>query len=419
MAITKIPYVLSNGFDSSLGSTGKFNTVSAATSFTPLVAPAYIETAGYSSVGDGGGALYKLVASEPTHTAKFSITLSDGVTVKWYELAEQPTNTKMFTDIPTAATYLKTKGGELRVPRGVHTVSSQILLDYTTQTGDVNVEQKGVYLKGDGLHNTLLNNTTVSHAISILGDDGAFSGWGAIIYAGVENLSITGTGPGIKMKEAAFTTLRNIMFRSVDVGMDLESVLSCSFERLMFTAGINGVQIFKGSGFSDHNANKWTDCEFRLGSGVAFSGGPSSGLWFENLTIQGWGTHANLATGGMDLTFTGAEGGVGLKIDGGYFEANGGGADIRLTNNGPNTVVHTITGVNFTRLGTLKFVNNNIIASGASPQIIVLEGCSFGGRGGYVPNAGRLYVNAGANVTVVCRGCQFDSAVEQGSLVNS
>lgn len=414
MTITRVPSALFADI-----SGRKFDNLSAAQSLSPAVAPLYIETAGYTSPGDGGAAVYRKAVSEPSHSAKFQITLSDDVTTAWYELADQETNSTMFGgDIAAACAFQRTRGGRVRVPYGTHNVATQILLNYATQTGDVNTDPRGVYLRGDGLHNTLLVNETTGAAISIVGDDAVAGGAGALIYAGVEDLSLTGTGRGLRMAEVAFSTCRNLMFRDFLVAMDLISVLSSTFDRIMITGGTNGVQIFKDSGFSDHNANKWTDCEFRLGTGTAFSGGPSSGLWFENLTLQAWGTHGDTATGGMDLNFTGNEGGVGLTIDSGYFEFNRGGFDIRLTNDGPNHVVHKISGVNFVRLGSSQFVTHNIIASGAGAQTIVLEGCQFGGRNGYVPNAARPYVSAAANVTVVCVGCRFDDATEQGSLVN-
>lgn len=413
MALTRIP---SNLFADVVNR--KFETLAAVAGFSPSAAPLFIETAGYASAGDGGAALYRLVASEPSHSAKFSLTTVDG-SLRWYELAEQSTNTRMFGgNIPAACLFQRTKGGRVRIPHGQHPVVAQILLDYTSQTGDVNTDPRGVYLAGEGLHNTLLVNQTAGPAIQIIGEDQVNSGFSVLTYAGVEDLSIIGSGRGIRMLEAAFCSLSNIMMRDFAVAMDLVSVLSCSFDRIMITGGIHGVQAYKGSGFSDHNANKWEDAEFRLGTGVAYAGGPISGLWFDNLTVQGWGTHGDLSTGGLDLNFTGNEGGVGLTIDSGYFEFNRGGFDIRLTNNGPEHVTHRISGVNFTRLGSSEFVKNNIVASGGGPQTIVLEGCQFGGRGGYVPDASRTYVSKTPNVSIVCLGCRFDNATEQGDLVN-
>lgn len=70
-------------------------TRTSAAAYTPSVAPEYIQTRGYTTVGDGGQALYKKVAVEPSHAGKFSITLSGGGTV-WYELAEKIIRPQMF-----------------------------------------------------------------------------------------------------------------------------------------------------------------------------------------------------------------------------------------------------------------------------------------------------------------------------------
>lgn len=51
----------------------------------------YVQTAGYSSPGDGGGALYKRVGSEPSHAGKFQS--ADGA---WFELVNDRPNAKMF-----------------------------------------------------------------------------------------------------------------------------------------------------------------------------------------------------------------------------------------------------------------------------------------------------------------------------------
>lgn len=62
----------------------------------PISAPSYIRTAGYTAPGDGGGALYKSVGSEPGHSGKFSITLADTVTIAWYEISESAVSPLMF-----------------------------------------------------------------------------------------------------------------------------------------------------------------------------------------------------------------------------------------------------------------------------------------------------------------------------------
>lgn len=70
----------------------EFATKATAQAYAPAVAPDFIRLAGRASAGDTGGALYQKVASEPAHDGKFSITLSDAVTVVWYEYADAVVN---------------------------------------------------------------------------------------------------------------------------------------------------------------------------------------------------------------------------------------------------------------------------------------------------------------------------------------
>jgi len=72
-----------------------FSSVAQAQAYSPSVAPDFIKTAGYTSAGDGGGALYVKVASEPSHAGKFSITLSGGG-VAWFELTGTVVTLEMF-----------------------------------------------------------------------------------------------------------------------------------------------------------------------------------------------------------------------------------------------------------------------------------------------------------------------------------
>ncbi|MHA6297842.1 hypothetical protein [Devosia sp. CAU 1758] len=77
-----------------LGAT--FDTLALAQAYQPLVAPTAIRLRGFYAAGDGGGALYKLAASEPSHAGKFSITLSDGITVAWFDFAEERAHVRQF-----------------------------------------------------------------------------------------------------------------------------------------------------------------------------------------------------------------------------------------------------------------------------------------------------------------------------------
>lgn len=132
----------------------QFATLSTAQAYSPVAAPDYIRTAGHTAAGDGGGALYKKVASEPAHEGKFSITLSDAVTVVWYELAE---NTRFalqygvgdtaFTTGLQAAVDASTSGGLIRIPEGTFTLTD------TIDCGG----HSGLYISGSGVRATTIN----------------------------------------------------------------------------------------------------------------------------------------------------------------------------------------------------------------------------------------------------------------------
>jgi hypothetical protein len=63
-----------------------FATKAAAEAYAPTYAPDFLRIEGYTAAGDGGGALYGKVLTEPTHGGKLSITLDDAITVVHYEV---------------------------------------------------------------------------------------------------------------------------------------------------------------------------------------------------------------------------------------------------------------------------------------------------------------------------------------------
>lgn len=116
-----------------------FSTVATAEAYSPDAAPDYIRTAGYAAAGDGGGALYRKIDAEPAHAGKFSITLSDGLSVVWYELAEIVITAQMFgaavdddTDdtsaIQDAVDFLVDRGGGKLVITGTAKITDAIVI---------------------------------------------------------------------------------------------------------------------------------------------------------------------------------------------------------------------------------------------------------------------------------------------------
>lgn len=152
-----------------------FSTKAVAEAYAPAAAPDYIRLEGYTAAGDGGGALYKKVASEPSHAGKFSITLSDAVTVAWFELTGDRISDRSFgvkadgtTDDTAAlgllAAYVKARGGgHIVFDGGIRKVwpsdpaASSILMDLSECDG-VTVE----YLNGASINVASLDNPVAS-----------------------------------------------------------------------------------------------------------------------------------------------------------------------------------------------------------------------------------------------------------------
>lgn len=351
----------------------------------------------------GGAALVGVIQSGTGATAR---TVQDKL--------RETVSASDFSTVQQAFTRARTVGADVVFPAGTYAISSALTLDYTGQTEEPVTQPLGVNISGAGAHNTIINRSGSGFALDCVGGTGV----AAHIYTVIDGMSFTGaSAKGIKLKNHAFTTLRNMTFQGLVTGLELESVLSCKFENLVFGNSTNGVEVAKGTGFSDINANYWDNCTFRNLTGTAYAGGDHSGVYFNAVNVEGCGTQDNASTGGFNMTFDGAEGSVGLTIYGGYFEGNKGGWDINLVNTGAEYVTHVLIGVNFNRTSAAAFVTNNIRSVGKNR--ILLIGCTFDHFNDYTPNAGRLYVNADADTQVTCIGCKFKSSVEQGSLRNS
>lgn len=120
------------------GTTDLIGTRQQAQSMTIGPAFAAVRTTGYSAPGDGGGALYKRVASEPTHAGKFQS--GNG---QWWELAEPSINVRMFgakgdgvTDDTAAikaaiakASSNRAKGGVVFFPVGIYRITETLVIN--------------------------------------------------------------------------------------------------------------------------------------------------------------------------------------------------------------------------------------------------------------------------------------------------
>lgn len=167
----------------------EFSTIASAEAYSPEVAPDFIRTAGYTSAGDGGGALYKKVASEPSHAGKFSITLDDAVTVVWYELTSPIVSPQMLgatTDGTVCTSEIQAAinlGREVWLPPGTYDIDALI---YPAVNG-----QK---ITGAGQDVTIIRNATNDEPLFCFGNPEDADG--AIQFSVVSDLTFQGNGAG-------------------------------------------------------------------------------------------------------------------------------------------------------------------------------------------------------------------------------
>jgi hypothetical protein len=149
--MTPSGYLLHLGGLTPSSSVADYATVAAVEAATISGAVTYLRTAGYRTVGDGGGALYISVGSEPSHDGK--IQSDDGT---WWELVDPNPTVEMFgahfdntTDdqpaFAAAHTYLVARnGGTIRCANNYYAIAN------TIEITEENIRIEG--LGGDYLH---------------------------------------------------------------------------------------------------------------------------------------------------------------------------------------------------------------------------------------------------------------------------
>ena len=382
-----------------------------------------VETKGYNTPGDGGAGKY-LIAASQTVDGFGDHTLTNG-NVALLQV-DGTRNVKQFgavgdgvsddsAEIQAALDATFADGGALYIPRGIYNIVTALTVDRSGETGTPITNRKRVNIFGEGKGVSVLSAQTNSmNVLSITGD--ASGSTAAHGYFTLRDFSIVGETPttrtanGLRLINLAYIDVENVTFHNLNTCMVLTGTLSSNFNNLIFNESVRGISANAG-GFSAAHANYYSGCEFRFLTSQAYDGftGTSQAV-FVGCQFEACGTQGNAATGALIFRLNGAAGEVGPSFYGCYFEVNRGGFDVNVAETAATRVTCSFVACNFNRVGTANFVTNNIIATGSID--VNLSGCSFTGYGGYVPNAGRPYLNLAS----VCRfrdmGNRYQSATE-------
>lgn len=289
----------------------------------------FIRLEGYYSAGDGGGALYRKVATEPVHAGKLSITVPE-VGVQWYEYVDRAVNVlalgashtlednaPFFNDAVEIAQDFR-KGGVVYFPAPpqgqVYTIKSSINVTKrcTLRGEDIDVQ---IYAVGFSQSVAMIN---VQRGAA-----------GTLEFVTIEKLTLRddedntvgGPASGLYFENCAHILMRDVRLFSVYDGIYLEASgasprsFSNRFENVVIfpQAKRHGVIVTSFNGGGQH---KFDSCTFgAVDTGfLLVSNSGMSGLVFANCNFEQCGK-AFRAEGLLE----------GVSFDGCYAEKNGNG----------------------------------------------------------------------------------------------
>lgn len=428
-----------NGYELGLSTAGEYDNRSKVEEANIPETANFLRLAGYYAAGDGGGALYKRVASEPIHAGK--VTSADGA---WWEIdmrngvnvlqfgAKGDGVTDDYQAIQNAINALSTIGGIVRCPRGTYNLSDGLsILQNTANWHDT----KRVSFVGDGSGLTRFYYTGAAADKAVidwstsnaLDTDGTYgNSWARIGGFSVEPRSAANYGVRITAK-SWFEADDIKILGAVEKNFWFRSTVSWSGRSLRSYGSKIGMHAELSDAplaYSVPNNITLIDCT--IGNATEW------GIYARNPgpinliggSIEGNGAQGVDASGGIYIirndTGIGVEA-VALNIHGTYFEHNAGGADVYVSqqSNTYPVVVNDI-GANFNRVDSAKYTTNNIRIEvlGTSYGRINVMGGGFNYGGSYTPSTARRCLAITGNLANVGNSINYDKATVFRSTVD-
>jgi YD repeat-containing protein len=220
----------------------------------------YVRTAGYYAAGDGGGALYKRVVSEPAHSGKFQS--ADGA---WWEIVVggSGANAKAFgakgdgttDDTSTVQAAITAAAGRpVYMPAGTYVITSNV--NYNTSASSVFTP--GLRLYGDGTDKTFIDNRVANGACitSSSTSSNKFQLGGYVRDLTIKTTTSPATSHGIDLKAVYQFTISNVHVIGLSGdGMRVTSALG--------DADASNIVVFEGCRLE--NCNIGINCNFSSG----------------------------------------------------------------------------------------------------------------------------------------------------------
>lgn len=324
-------------------------------------------------------------------------------------------------------------GATTYFPPGTYVISSPgIIIDLTSRPAiTTSLFYKKTQLRGDGQSSSQILGDIGDYAM-ITVQGGTVAASGAIFsqqtFKGLYIDKVDNLGKILKLDNLAFASFEDMYLSHGEYQIYATDVISSDFKNVQLRHGTKGLTAFQQD-FSPPNAWTFTGCHisantqygalFYNPSTITFVGGAIEG----NGSVAG-NTYSVNSWGLKTINDNAFHGGVGLSLEGVYFEHNAGLADVWMaTNNGKAT--NKIAGCLFHRIDSGQYTKHNVylesVGSGVSMEA-TLVGCGFKSFNSYVPSAARPYLQVGDSSSGASRfswmGCMFENAAELPLVTN-
>lgn len=331
------------------------------------------------------------------------VKLSESVSVKDFGAVgdwDGITGTDDTAAIQAAIDHGVIAGSEVFFPPGRYRVTAPLVIDRTFNNLDpTNGGMFGISLRGGGPASCEIVSDHNGVCIDFRG--GPDAGWHTYFYIDGIGVFKANNGRnvgsvGFKFNQASYVQVQRFDTFGFQYGIFGIDVLSSAF--------MDGSIRLNEYGFSFERGTRTypNSISFR---GVATINNRTIGgsLYQPSLfSYIGGSIESNGYTGvvadpngwGLFVENAGAEGCVGINMQGVYIEGNNGKADVWITQT-TNNVIHNFNGCSFLRFTADRYVTNSILFDSTNDSRLSVNGCGFKDLAPYVSSALRRWIAAG------------------------
>lgn len=386
----------------------------------PGATDARVATAGYTVPGDGGAAFYRWA---PTATGADdgcgTIQRTGVVTGRWnYERTQPELNPLACgakcdnaTTDDTAAFQLAINVSSVLalpvlVPGKCRITGNGLALNYTSTTDFGN---RPVLLGSGASFSQLIFDSPTSNDAALLTASGTpatgqirlvFSGFGLLRAASAN------TAVGLKLVDVNNVSLRDVWLNNFDIGLKANGVFNAVLDDVTIDRNNRGIE---ATFSSTSHPNAWVINGIKLNHNYQIGGhfvGATTVVFNGGDIEQNGADTLNTSAIALHMDGGSVDGAVSLVLNGMYFEANYGVADVVFTSD-VNPTMARIAGSTFQRVGTSAGVINHILLrkTGTAAFKLKIEDSVFASFGGYTPGTtpvvGIAASPVGTNYTII------------------